>query len=1078
YEAGNACVQAYQEGDGLKESTIMGVRREGTGKSRSTGHQAGSRTAAAISSDRAEAAAAAAAAGPDSEEESDPELQELYVQSYACEVFRDDSAASSVEEGVHLRPLTVPQDPEGEPLMLDRFDARWMLDLADFKKGAGSSVPAKLAAEEREADGLRYAGLPSGDHSVVVEGLGQFAPSGSYAHRGTLRGFGDEEEEEQPEVYGYYGRTASPPPGSGSNGQGAWAATPAPQYSVDSEGQAGASAGAGAVSDAGESSGGASKATAPGGVDGAEEFVPDFGVPQGLVAPSTVRQHMMMVGTARTAVRSPQLEVLLRLKQQSNAAFSFLSDEDPVHPYYVFLKSWGESALAAEYARQQRLQAERAETRLKEEQQRREREEREAAAAKAAEEAPPPPSSADPGQDSDDSDAPNLLGGAYESSEEEEDDDAQIPSAAAARPGGVPSTVAAPAGLKPPPQPPLAMEGSAVGQGGYVPASPASPSEPGEEKRKIVDKMVGYVAKNGQAFEERVRKREASNPTFDFLIPTNQFYPYYKRRLALAKGEAVPPAVDAKSPAPAAVAAGAAAGPSLSLDTQKDGPPAAAAGVIASGSDQPARVEDRNAAGAGVAGLGRRAGEEEEAASRAEAATATNESSTANDDTDGARASRLPVVIGRARRSSPPESLPQVGSQGDTDGEANASIGKESGSAAAVAAAEEAQGGIAESLRAKLGAKLGLALSRIDDREAHIEGSKRAQGENSGPGEAGDGTDGGKASPEGAVESSATPAAAAASVEDAETRRANRLKRARLMTGHYKLAVMEHSFEREDGAATADGARAADASNEPPPQAAPRAVTGDGGAAGSDGSSSAGDLSDLDDSSSSSSSDEDEDMRSGGGNDDRGSSDPEDGKRAVERPSPVAARGSPRTARKGGGRLSGAHSSGRGDESRSARKSELPSPDSRRSRGRRKEEHERGGSGDSRRDGGSHRKSKRKPSPSGEGSRREKSDRVADPNSSRRDGRRDARHGRSRSRSVSRGRAGGGGGGAGDRRKSGKDSDRGTRERSTRDADRASTRERERGERTQREDGGDRKRSSKASSRKVDGNGGDRGRGG
>lgn len=83
-----------------------------------------------------------------------------------------------------------------------------------------------------------------------------------------------------------------------------------------------------------------------------------------------------------SAPTDSQLEVLLRLKQQSNAAFSFLSDEDPVHPYYVFLKSWGESALATEYARQQRLQAERAEARRKEEERRLEREEREAAAAK------------------------------------------------------------------------------------------------------------------------------------------------------------------------------------------------------------------------------------------------------------------------------------------------------------------------------------------------------------------------------------------------------------------------------------------------------------------------------------------------------------------------------------------------------------------------------------------------------------------------------------------------------------------------------------------------------------------------
>lgn len=39
------------------------------------------------------------------------------------------------------------QDPEGEPLMLDRFDARWMLDLADFSKGYGSRISTALAAE-------------------------------------------------------------------------------------------------------------------------------------------------------------------------------------------------------------------------------------------------------------------------------------------------------------------------------------------------------------------------------------------------------------------------------------------------------------------------------------------------------------------------------------------------------------------------------------------------------------------------------------------------------------------------------------------------------------------------------------------------------------------------------------------------------------------------------------------------------------------------------------------------------------------------------------------------------------------
>lgn len=38
-------------------------------------------------------------------------------------------------------------------------------------------------------------------------------------------------------------------------------------------------------------------------------------------------------------------------------------------------------------------------------------------------------------------------------------------------------------------------------------SSLASPLAPDEEKREVVEKMVGYVAKNGQAFEDRVRNR-------------------------------------------------------------------------------------------------------------------------------------------------------------------------------------------------------------------------------------------------------------------------------------------------------------------------------------------------------------------------------------------------------------------------------------------------------------------------------------------------------------------------------------------------------------------------------------------
>lgn len=48
-------------------------------------------------------------AGNASDEDSDSELQQVYVQAYACKIFNDGAAAGAVESGEHLRPLAVPQ---------------------------------------------------------------------------------------------------------------------------------------------------------------------------------------------------------------------------------------------------------------------------------------------------------------------------------------------------------------------------------------------------------------------------------------------------------------------------------------------------------------------------------------------------------------------------------------------------------------------------------------------------------------------------------------------------------------------------------------------------------------------------------------------------------------------------------------------------------------------------------------------------------------------------------------------------------------------------------------------------------
>lgn len=50
-----------------------------------------------------------AGGGDASDDENDPELQELYVQAYACQIFADDAAAQAVEDDGHLRPLFLPQ---------------------------------------------------------------------------------------------------------------------------------------------------------------------------------------------------------------------------------------------------------------------------------------------------------------------------------------------------------------------------------------------------------------------------------------------------------------------------------------------------------------------------------------------------------------------------------------------------------------------------------------------------------------------------------------------------------------------------------------------------------------------------------------------------------------------------------------------------------------------------------------------------------------------------------------------------------------------------------------------------------
>ena len=60
---------------------------------------------------------------------------------------------------------------------------------------------------------------------------------------------------------------------------------------------------------------------------------------------------------------------------------------------------------------------------------------------------------------------------------------------------------------------------------------PAGIVIPPRDIRAIVEKTAGYVARNGHAFEDRIRDKEKHNPKFSFLSVKDAYFPFYTWRL-------------------------------------------------------------------------------------------------------------------------------------------------------------------------------------------------------------------------------------------------------------------------------------------------------------------------------------------------------------------------------------------------------------------------------------------------------------------------------------------------------------------------------------------------------------------
>ena len=60
---------------------------------------------------------------------------------------------------------------------------------------------------------------------------------------------------------------------------------------------------------------------------------------------------------------------------------------------------------------------------------------------------------------------------------------------------------------------------------------PAGVVLPPKDIRAIIEKTAGYVARNGNVFEDRIREKEKHNPKFSFLSANDAYSPFYNWRL-------------------------------------------------------------------------------------------------------------------------------------------------------------------------------------------------------------------------------------------------------------------------------------------------------------------------------------------------------------------------------------------------------------------------------------------------------------------------------------------------------------------------------------------------------------------
>ncbi|GBC48584.2 uncharacterized protein OCT59_029769 [Rhizophagus irregularis] len=214
------------------------------------------------------------------------------------------------------------------------------------------------------------------------------------------------------------------------------------------------------------------------------DYAPKFSAPNGMITPSDNRIDEIIERTAKfiNSSTDPQMEIIIQAKQSNNPSFSFLNKDDPLYPYYKHVRLLLQTGLFAYGGN-------------------------------------------DDGEDS----------SSNEENGENENDSAN------GRSEGNKSTDDFTEDEKK-----IKLEGtkvetfksnanSSTHNTASRPSRPPQPFGPvvvpPPDLKVIIDKMSAYVAKNGQSLEAKVREKHIDDPRFSFLLPWNEFHPYYKHKI-------------------------------------------------------------------------------------------------------------------------------------------------------------------------------------------------------------------------------------------------------------------------------------------------------------------------------------------------------------------------------------------------------------------------------------------------------------------------------------------------------------------------------------------------------------------